>query len=290
MNALAGANRIPAASRIANGSTLKAALRSALRPLLPSSWYWRWLARRVGYFDPELHLLPLLCDRDKVSIDIGASMGSYTVHLLGHSRRCVVFEPRPEAIAYLLQRLAPRPHRRLSVEPVALSDHAGEAQLRVVTEDKGRSTIEPVNTVEGATSIECVTVPVRRLDDYAARLGPVGFIKIDVEGHEEAVLLGATALLERDHPALLIEIEERHKPGAIEAVRRHLGTLGYRGFFYRGGKLHPLETFSIAVHQDVAKMGMLAGGEPVYVNNFLFAAGAPLARLEHLAGVRQTER
>jgi FkbM family methyltransferase len=38
----------------------------------------------------------------------------------------------------------------------------------------------------------------------------VGFIKIDVEGHELAVINGATTLLTTQRPLLLIEIEARH--------------------------------------------------------------------------------
>ena len=72
-------------------------------------------------------------------------------------------------------------------------------------------------------------ISCKRLDDL--NLDPVGFIKIDVEGHEEAVLMGGATLLERDRPTALIEIEERHKAGAIDAITERMNGLGYRGFF-----------------------------------------------------------
>src|SRR5690348_4644366 len=109
--------------------TIKALVREGLKFLLPPPLYWRFLAWRIGYFDPELRLLHYLCDRAKISIDVGASLGSYTVHLLNHSRKCYAFEPRPSAVTYLLQRLTARPSPRLRVEAVALSDHHGDAQL-----------------------------------------------------------------------------------------------------------------------------------------------------------------
>ena len=42
------------------------------------------------------------------------------------------------------------------------------------------------------------------------RFSNVGFIKIDVEGHEHAVLEGATKTIKRNMPNLLVEMEEKH--------------------------------------------------------------------------------
>src|SRR5262245_9941024 len=53
-----------------------------LKLVLPAPAYWRALAWRMGYFDPEMRLLPDLCDRSKISIDVGASNGSYAIHML----------------------------------------------------------------------------------------------------------------------------------------------------------------------------------------------------------------
>jgi FkbM family methyltransferase len=263
-------------------ATLKARFRVALKWLLPAPLFWRFDAWRVGHFDVELYLLPYLCDRAKASIDVGASTGSYTVHLLKHSAQCYAFEPRRDAAAYLTSRLTARPNARLRVETVALSDHAGEARLRVATTDTGRSTIEAANPLQRAGPIEHVTVATRRLDDYAAIMGPVACIKIDVEGHEDAVLRGADGILARDRPSLLVEIEERHKPGSIRTITRYLGERGYRGFFFRSKRLHAIESFNVDTQQDVSKVGEKIDGESVYVNTFLFFAADRLARVRHL--------
>jgi FkbM family methyltransferase len=260
------------------GGSLQALIAKGLRYALPAPAYWRVLAWRIGYFDPELRLLHYLCDRTRVSIDVGASIGSYTVHLLNHSRKCYAFEPRPDAAAYLARRLAAGSNSRLRVESVALSDHAGRAQLRVPVGEAGRSSVERANPLEQLGAVEVLTVPVRRLDDYDD-IGPVGCIKIDVEGHEDAVLRGARRLLLRDRPSLIIEIEERHKRHAVGTVSGFLGELGYRGFFFRHERLNPIEAFRVEEHQDVSN---LAGGGGNYVNNFLFAPQESLAKLRHL--------
>ena len=267
-------------------ATIKALARNGLKAMVPAPWYWRFLASRLGHFDVELRLLPYLCDANKASVDIGASTGSYAVHLLNHSAKCYAFEPQPEVGVYLTRRLTARPHPRLRVENVALSDRAGSAHMKVVTADTGRSTIEAENPVERVGAIEVLTVPMRRLDDYLEVMEPVGCIKIDVEGHEEAVLRGAANVLLRDHPSLIIEIEERHKPGALTAVRRYLAEFGYVGFFFRGGRLHPIESFRLDVHQDVAKITTQVAGESAYVNNFLFFPAASLPKVRHLIDAR----
>lgn len=255
--------------------------RLPIKHLLPAPLYWRYLAWRLGCFDLELRLLHYLCDRSKVSIDIGASIGSYTVHLLNHSRKCYAFEPRPDAAAYLARRLTARADPRLQVESVALSDRAGEAQLRIVVAAAGRSSLERENRVEQLGAVEVLTVPTRRLDDYDA-IEPVGCIKIDVEGHEDAVLRGARRLLARDHPSLLVEIEERHKRHSVSTVTGFLEELGYQGFFFRSNRLKPIAAFNAHEHQDASNIVDDVNRDDRYVNNFLFFAGESLAKVGHL--------
>jgi FkbM family methyltransferase len=180
-----------------------------------------------------------------------------------------------------VKRLAARPHPRLCVQAVALSDRASEARLKVPLDQPGRSSIEKENPVERLGAVEELTVPTRRLDDYGA-IEPVGCIKIDVEGHEDAVLRGARGILMRDHPSLIIEIEERHKRHAVGAVSGLLGELGYRGFFFRDGRLNPIETFTAEEHQDVSNLTIGGVNGDSYVNNFLFASPGTLAKLQHL--------
>ncbi len=69
----------------------------------------------------------------------------------------------------------------------------------------------------------------------------MGFIKIDVEGHELAVLRGAEGLLRACHPALLIEASDEHRPGALESIRAFLEPLGYRGYVAENGRMRPVE-------------------------------------------------
>lgn len=189
--------------------------------------------------EPEAAFLPTLCDRARTSIDVGANLGGYTLLLRRHSARVIAYEPNPDLAARLERvfRLA----RSVEVRRCALSDATGTAMLRVPS-DHGRSTIEAANDI-GGREAALVSVETRRLDDEP--LGEVGFIKIDVEGHELAVLRGAERLLRRCRPTLLIEASEELVPGALASIGAFLEPLGYRGFVAEDGSLRPMRSSDV---------------------------------------------
>lgn len=207
--------------------------------------------------EPELRLIPRLCSRDEWSVDVGANNGVYAWHLARLSAGVMAFEPQPSHAKFLEHAFG----SRIRVEQVALSKEAGEAVLRVPKQEweDGRATIEPQNQLSEFACTD-YSVSCRRLDSYS--FGPVGFIKIDVEGHELAVVEGAVAILRRDLPNLIVEAEERHRPGALDSIRSFLEALGYETFCWRGEALRSLA--GLPNHGD--------GTEVRRINNFIFIA------------------
>jgi len=71
---------------------------------------------------------------------------------------------------------------------------------------------------------------------------------------------------------LLIEAEERHRAGAVGAVRRFLENFGYRGHFVFRGSVCEIDDFDLATHQPASLLGHF--GDRVdyagYINNFIF--------------------
>jgi hypothetical protein len=127
-----------------------------------------------------------------------------------------------------------------------------------------------------------VTVPLEKLDNLFK--DDVGFIKIDVEGHEAQVLDGASETLIRCQPRLLVEIEERHAAGSTHSVPRSLAQLGYKGFFIYSNRLFSIKDFDPAVHQNLAKApnpnsDFNRQSFSQYVNNFLFFVSSEAAAL-----------
>ncbi|OBF20447.1 methyltransferase [Mycobacterium kubicae] len=255
--------------------------RSAKRMLAPAAravapkLFWRRkyrILQRLGEARPDVQLVRSLCDPNRVSVDIGADVGEFSIAMLSASRSVVAFEPRP-AQARDLAAMFTAVGAPVRVESVALSDQPGVTTMRVYESDPGRSTIDSDNVLSdaGGGSVATIEVAVRRLDDL--RLDGVGLIKIDVEGHELAVLRGATETLTRDRPAIVVEAEERHHRNAVADITALLGDLGYAGYFDIGDERRPVEEFDAARHQDPAN---IAGAQDdwaargVYVNNFVF--------------------
>jgi hypothetical protein len=116
---------------------------------------------------------------------------------------------------------------------------------------------------ESGREVKTVVAPMRMLDSF--QLTNVAFAKIDVEGHEEAVLRGGLATLTREMPNLMIEIEERHAPGSLQRVPAFLREIGYHGYFLKGADMISIERFD--AHRDQVLGNASAGG---YINNFLF--------------------
>jgi FkbM family methyltransferase len=249
-------------------------IKQAVRALLPQTVLnWREARYFQRYGEVEIHLVDLLCRTGEDAIDVGANYGGYVHFMQRHARRVVAFEPVPEFVRQLRTRFGDT----VLIEPIALSDRAGEATLYIPV-------INGVN-VGGCSSLsqsaatnyethQAITARTLRLDDAYA--GTVGFIKIDVEGHEQAVLDGAVATLRRCRPRLLVEIEERLAPGGIARTSAFITALGYRGYYIHAGELHGIEEFSVARHQSpelvpdmtAALRGRVKLGD--FVCNFIF--------------------
>ena len=230
----------------------------------------------------ELRIAPFFCDRQSTFLDIGADRGMYSITLSQYNAACVAFEPRL-TFAAKIQELANSKGLKVQVQPVALSDHTGVARLRTLTEDPGRSTIESANVLEdpaGSPQAECL-VPTLRLDDYGFK--SVGFVKIDVEGHELAVLRGAEETLRQCSPTILVELEERHCPGTVKNVSAFLSTLGYDGLFILDGTAVPISQFVQTSHQNPANVGSWKEywvRRGVYVHNFFFLPSSRKQQLQ----------
>jgi FkbM family methyltransferase len=242
-----------------------------LAKLIAPRWFWRRKYRileDLGKSHSEMRLVRSFCDPDRVSLDIGADVGEFAIAMLGSSRSVIAFEPRPTQ-AKSLAAMFGAVGAAVRVESVAVSDEPGVTTMRVLESAPGRSTIDGHNTLNDAkgSRISTIEVPVIRLDDL--QLDQVGFVKIDVEGHELAVLRGAADTLKRNRPALFIEAEERHHPRAVAAITEFLARLGYMGYFEVNGIRRPLEEFDLAEHQNPANIDGRAR-PATYVNNFVF--------------------
>jgi len=207
--------------------------------------------------DVEFKLLPVLCDSSKVSLDIGVLWGAYAYEMKKHSDSVICYEPNPMMCEHLKSVFG----NSVEVNNLGLSDHSGYMLLRIPNKRPGNSTIELENTLNDLDDIREVIVKVIALDTKMPK--NVGFVKIDVEGHELNVLHGMKNLLQKDYPNILVEVEERHREDSVSNVTAFLKSLEYQVFFLREDVLHPAETFSKRLQSvDVRRT-------PEYTKNFI---------------------
>lgn len=106
-------------------------------------------------------------------------------------------------------------------------------------------------------SIEVGSVPVIRLDDFVQKrnIKRIDIMKVDIEGAELSMLQGAEETLHRDHPIIILEVNEETSLSAgykAADLLIHLKRFGYD--FHRignKGKLIPISPSTLGRFQNV---------------------------------------
>ncbi|RKJ41982.1 FkbM family methyltransferase [Acutalibacter sp. 1XD8-33] len=169
------------------------------------------LVRNPAYFDIPVFVK---ADKNEVFVDCGAYVGdTVEEYLFSHMmfKKIVAFEPSDMAFQALSARV-----ERLKKE-WAIPDEKFELVQAGVGEgnyqaDKKYADEQLKNGIQlCALKIEKVSepienaIPVYALDDYFAEQ-PLSFIKVDIEGYEWKMLIGAENVIKRDKPKMALSI------------------------------------------------------------------------------------
>ncbi|MGA0128444.1 MAG: FkbM family methyltransferase [Burkholderiales bacterium] len=133
------------------------------------------------------------CDNFRLALDVGAHVGLWARPLTERFKSVQAFEPYPP-YAQLLELNAPAAviHRQ------ALGEKRGPISLETPKENSGAAYVK-----EGSSH------QMRSLDSYNFK--DVDFIKIDCEGYELPVILGAADTLRMSSPVLIVEQKPQKK-------------------------------------------------------------------------------
>ncbi len=185
-----------------------------------------------------------LSDPGELAVDAGANIGYMTSALalrVGPGGSVIALEPHPEVFGDLETSVTQWTHRRdvapVAAHRVALSDTSGRSELvapPIFSHNRGVAAVAgtPASLAGGARfPIELVT-----LDELLGPERRVGVLKMDVEGHEEALLRGAASAL--DAGRIRDIVFEAHE-GYPSPVSRLLESYGYRIFALVPGLLRP---------------------------------------------------
>lgn len=212
-----------------------------LGQLIDSVIYYR------GSFEPDTaRALRSLVRPGMVVADVGANIGAHAVplaKLVGPAGRVHAFEPMAWARAKLERNLELNELDTVEVHPFALGAETRpgmEVELYCSWPTDGVPA-EERHPIHGGLAMR-QTTDLHTLDEVVAALGleRLDLVKIDVDGHELAVLRGATAALERFRPDIVMELgaytlaEQGASPGEVVGL---VEPLGYR--FFREQDLRP---------------------------------------------------
>jgi FkbM family methyltransferase len=246
-----------------------ASLQNRAFAVMPERLRWHLLGIQHSLHEPEVRITAEVLRHGGTAMDVGGWWGPWTWRMARHADRVIVVEPVQELAAYL-DRVSPD-----SVEVInaAASAESGRSVLWVPTGgvgSEGRSSLSvPV------PDSEPVEVDLIRLDDLD--LPELDLLKVDVEGHELDAIRGASEVLRRCRPTLVIELEQRFHEQPLAEVFEEIEALGYRGAFRDGRQWRPTKEFDVerwqtAWEDDVAAAGYFGSARfrSRYRNNFVF--------------------
>jgi FkbM family methyltransferase len=147
-------------------------------------------------------------DKDKIFLDIGAHVGSYSWKLAPHFKHVHSFEPNREVYNCLCANnfLKGLSHK-ITTHCNGISNDNAIKTYHVRCEDgggNGFAETELDDDTKIGKTIKTHELEVKTLDSY--KFKNVGFIKIDVEGHEADVINGAILTIqENNFPPIIFE-------------------------------------------------------------------------------------
>jgi FkbM family methyltransferase len=170
-------------------------------------------------------------------LDVGANIGTFTRRLsdlVGVEGRVVAFEPIISTFSLLVGNVADRGN--VTLFNVAVSERSARLHMAIPAFGSGLRSSANAVVIKSGSGLAVLSLALDSFD-WPAR---IALIKVDTEGHELEALRGMRGLLSRDHPTLIVEIND-------VMTMKMLDELGYERRRLSGG----------------ATIFVAAGGSPV---------------------------
>jgi FkbM family methyltransferase len=196
---------------------------------------------RYGEFsEGEQELFRRLVQPGWTIVEIGANMGAHTIPLaraVGFRGTVHAFEPQRVLFQFLCANIALNALGHVHAHQVALGRQVGT----LVVPRLNYSVAQNFGGLELGRWQDGEPVPAATVDTL--NLPACHFLKVDVEGMEEDVLVGAEHTIRRCQPLLYVENDREDK--SADLIRYLLG-LGYRLFWHVPALFNPRNYFGVA--------------------------------------------
>jgi FkbM family methyltransferase len=144
--------------------------------------------------------------------DVGAHVGFHTLilGLMVKQGRVISFEPWAQSRRSLETQVELNPHLRIKVLACALSDRCGVVNMQTASDTSQCHVTEKGGVPVESKTIDCLV--------FSGEIPPPAVIKLDVEGHELAVLKGALSTLRQYRPTILCDYNDERTLPSLTAL------------------------------------------------------------------------
>lgn len=155
-----------------------------------------------------------------VFIDVGAHIGTHTIRVarkLGSRGKVIAFEPNPHNFSLLEKNIKLNNLKNIKTYPAACSNKNGKASL-YIHGFYGGSYVNSDSA--GGKKVDSITLDTAVKENKVKR---VGLIKIDVEGFEPFVLMGAKETLRKFTPNIIFEAWDKERLAKVMSILKPYG-------------------------------------------------------------------
>ncbi|MBZ5696711.1 MAG: FkbM family methyltransferase [Acidobacteriia bacterium] len=222
------------------------------------------VARQAQVADPdqakEFRRFLSCCNNEMLLFDIGASFGIFSLAAAHYGGRAIAVDPSPTAARMIaIQAGLNGCTNSIQIVRAAVSEANGVMDLL----SSGVFTHGYFKVAKGRLKRELTQTQAVTIDELVRHFGVPTHVKIDVEGHEAAVLRGARAALRQFSPLLFLELHTEmilSESGDPNSALDELSELGYSTFALSGEAIEKNAILELPIVRIVARR------EPVTVH------------------------
>jgi len=197
---------------------------------LPKAFYYNlWLN---NYFEREMAFIQKIVKKGDVVFDVGANYGRYTrcfSELVGETGRVLAFEPVNETFSILSANVNCYNLKNVELFNIAIWNKKGFLKMKIPKKYFVKWYYASHVSDDGDFQVWATM-----LDDFLNYVDKLNFIKIDCYNPGNRVLKGASALVEKFKPAILIETIPNSEN------KKFFRKMGYEIFWFDGYCLTPI--------------------------------------------------
>lgn len=163
------------------------------------------LTKNLEYDRLTKKIIKCVVHKNSNCIDVGCHKGEILDEIISSapSANHFAFEPIPVFFENLKTKY--KNYKNITFFPFALAEKNGTATFNYVKNAPAYSGLNKREYAHKQPDIQEINVEIKRLDDLIDEKLKVDFIKIDVEGAELGVLMGAKRIIENNKPIIIFE-------------------------------------------------------------------------------------